>query len=151
MVWWRQIFHFNTLKELTTEKYLKYLQSLKQSSILFDYSFSLVPIHQLVATKYPEKAKLVKQAFEEFLPNHNNRLYGHDDYLIFASLGNRMGHLPKSHSKQFMSLSETAIFAVPRYMSSSVTQQATKRSTAKVLPLFLNNFLQGMRYIQWIN
>ena len=49
----------NTLKELTTEKYLKYLQSLKQSSILFDHSFSLVLIHQLVATKYPEKAKLV--------------------------------------------------------------------------------------------
>ena len=130
----------NTLKELTTEKYLKYLQSLKQSSILFDYSFSLVPIHQLVATKYPEKAKLVKQAFEEFLPNHNNRLYGYDDYLIFASLGNRMGHLPKSHSKQFMSLSETAIFAVPRYMSSSVTQQATK-GRPQSTPIFSKQFL----------
>ena len=119
----------NTLKELTREKYLNYLQSLKQSSILFDYSFSLVPIHQLVATKYPEKAKLVKQAFEEILPNHNSRLYSDEDYFNLDTVGNQMVCLPKTPDKQSMSSSYTPPSALSRFKRKTGSSSATQKTT----------------------
>ena len=109
-----QSFTSATLREVTTENYLSYMQSLKQSSILFDYSFSLVPIYQLVATEYPEKAKLIKQAFEAILPNSDNELYGDEDFDL-ASLGNRIGRLPKTPTRQPMSSADKHFSAVSRF------------------------------------
>ena len=119
-----QSFTNDTLKEVTTEKYLSYLQSLKQSSILFDYSFSLVPIHQLVATKYPEKAKLIKQAFEEILPNPDNELYRNEEYLNLNSFGNSMNILPKTPIKA--SIPPAVSRSKKRIWSSCVAPNATE-------------------------
>ena len=132
LVWFggNQSFTNDTLKEITTEKYLSYLQSLKQSSILFDYSFSLVPIHQLVATKYPEKAKLIKQAFEEILPNPDNELYPNEDHFKLNYLGSEMDCLSKTHSKQSLPPKGKSSAAVSRFKrrtgSSNVTPSETE-------------------------
>ena len=139
LVWFRGNHSFvkNTLKEVTTEKYLSYLQSLKQSSILFDYSFSLVPIHQLVATKYPEKAKLIKQAFERILPNPDNELYSDEEHLNLNSLGNSMNILPKTPNKT--SIPPAVSRFKRRTWSSRVFPKATEdqlQNTSFPKPLF---------------
>ena len=59
-----QDFTSKTLKEMSKESYSNWLKSLKSSSILFDYSFNLVPIHLLAQTVNPEAANQIKIAFE---------------------------------------------------------------------------------------
>ena len=70
-----QAFTSKSIKDMHSDMYLKWLNSLKQYSILFDYSFSLIPIHLLVANKYPRISESLKQAINSLLPNTESNLF----------------------------------------------------------------------------
>ena len=90
----------NTIEEITAVKYLNWLQSLKQFPVLFDSSFNFIPIHLLVATRYPVKAELLKRASEHILPKEYNKIYTNDKDFDIDSLGSLKTQNTKVHPQQ---------------------------------------------------
>ena len=80
-------FTSKTLKEISKESYSNWLKSLKSSSVFFDYSFNLVPIHLLAQTVNPEAANQIKIAFESLIKEKNNGQYYHKDDIDVKCLG----------------------------------------------------------------
>ena len=75
---------------LNPATYQNWLDSLKQSSILFDYSFSFIPIHLLVATKYPRIAECLKQAIHTILPDTDRKLFYDESSCYLAAIGSEI-------------------------------------------------------------
>ena len=93
-------FTSNTIKEISVVKYLNWLQSLKQFPVLFDFSFNFIPIHLLVATRYPVKAELLKRALEHILPEKYNTIYINERDFDIDSLGSLKTQNTKVHPQQ---------------------------------------------------
>ena len=85
-----KIFTSKTIKNIKTDTYQNWLNSLKQSSILFDYSFSFIPIHLLVATKYPIIAERLKQAIDTILPDTDSKLFYDESSCYLAAIGSEI-------------------------------------------------------------
>ena len=75
------------LKEISHESYSNWLKSLKSSSVFFDYSFNLVPIHLLAQNVNPEAANQIKIAFESLLKEENTGPYYAEDDIDLKCLG----------------------------------------------------------------
>ena len=96
----QESFTSNTIEGITVVKYLNWLQSLKQSPLLFDFSFNLIPIHLLVATRYPVKAELLKRASEHILPKKYNKFYTNERDFDIDSLGSLKTQNTNVHPQQ---------------------------------------------------
>ena len=83
-------FTSKTVKEIHLDTYQCWLNSLKQFSILFDYSFSLIPINLLVASKYPNVAECLKQAIYTIIPDTDRKLFYDESSFNLAAIGSEM-------------------------------------------------------------
>ena len=85
-----QAFTSQTIEEMHPDLYLNWLKSLKQFSILFDYSFNLFPIHMLIALKYPVISECLRQAMKFAIPDTEIELFNIKKPLDLNTLGIKM-------------------------------------------------------------
>ena len=85
-----QEFTSKTVKDISHDMYLKWLKSLKKASVLFDYSFNLIPIHMLVADKYPIISGCLNKAMKLQLSDAEDKLFDVNKPHNLEAMGSKM-------------------------------------------------------------